>query len=82
MSSFLEIVELMNGDIVLQRADDDDGEALVTIQFSDESKAYMPSGRLEVARAMIHAGIEAASQIDFMQPEFEDEDSDQARVLH
>ena len=35
MSSFLEIVELVNGDIVLQRADGD-GEALMTIRFSDE----------------------------------------------
>ena len=56
VSSFLEIVELVNGDIVLQRADGD-GEALMTIRFSDESKDYMPNGRLEVAKAMIHAGI-------------------------
>ena len=38
---FLEIVELVNGDIVLQRADGD-GEPLMTIRFSDESKGYMP----------------------------------------
>lgn len=82
MSSFLEIVELVNGDIVLQRADGD-GEALMTISFSDESKAYMPSGRLEVARAMIHAGIEAASQMQLAPPELEEEDFDgEPRVLH
>lgn len=63
MSSYLEIVELMNGDIVLQRADGK-GEALMTIHFSDESKGYLPASRLEVARAMIHAGIETASQIN------------------
>ena len=95
MSSFLEIVELLNGDIVLQRADGEgEGDALMTIQFSDESKAYMPNGRLEVARAMIHAGIETASQMQLVKPEYDGEessdgefqsDSDQnksARVLH
>ncbi|MBT8138524.1 MAG: hypothetical protein KJP25_02055 [Gammaproteobacteria bacterium] len=68
MSSFLEIVELVNGDIVLQRADGE-GEALMTINFSDESKAYLPEGRLEVARAMIHAGIETASQLEIVRAE-------------
>ncbi len=82
MSSFLEIVELINGDVVLQRADESDGEALVTIRFSDESKDYMPSGRLEVARAMIHAGIEAASRIEFVPSDNDEEDQHQARVLH
>ncbi len=75
MSSFLEIVELINGDIVLQRADGD-GEALMTIRFSDESKSYMPNGRLEVARAMIHAGIETASQMHFVNTDA-NEDSDE-----
>ncbi len=83
MSSFLEIVELVNGDIVLQRADGD-GEALMTIRFSDESKSYMPNGRLEVARAMIHAGIETASQMQFVKSDLEEDelDADAPRVLH
>ena len=98
MSSFLEIVELINGDIVLQRADGD-GEALMTIRFSDESKSYMPNGRLEVARAMIHAGIETASQMHFVNTDsaesdeelsgvetYDDaddfDDAEQPRVLH
>ena len=35
-SSFLEIAELANGDIVLQRADQaEDAEPLVIIRFSD-----------------------------------------------
>jgi hypothetical protein len=68
VSAFLEIVELVNGDIVLQRAGGD-GEALMTIRFSEESKAYLPEERLEVARAMIHAGIESASQMEFVKPE-------------
>ena len=61
-SSFLEIVEMPNGDIVLQRSDDD-AEPLVVIQFSEESRIYLMDGTLEVARAMIQAGIQAAAQM-------------------
>lgn len=61
-SSFLEIVEMPNGDIVLQRSDDD-GEPLVVIQFSEETKVYLMDGTLEVARAMIQAGIQTAAQL-------------------
>lgn len=65
MSALLEIVELVNGDIVLQRAGGEGG-ALMTIRFSDESREYLPEERLEVARAMIHAGIESASQMELV----------------
>jgi len=61
-ASYLEIVELPNGDIVLQRVDGE-GEPLLNIRFSNESKAYLPEGRLEVARAMIHAGIQAVAEL-------------------
>ena len=83
MSSFLEIVELVNGDIVLQRVDGD-GEPLMTIRFSDESKGYMPNGRLEVARAMIHAGIETASEMQFVKSDLEEDDTETEshRILH
>ncbi len=65
-SSFLEIIEMPNGDIVLQRAEDDreiGGEPLVTIQFSEESKDYLMDNALEVARAMIQSGIQTAAQM-------------------
>ena len=58
--SYLELVELPNGDIVLQKSDDD-GEPLVVISFSDESRQFMSVPPLEVARAMIQAGIQVAS---------------------
>ena len=61
-SSFLEIVEMPNGDIVLQRAEEE-GEPLVLIQFSEESRIYLMDATLEVARAMIQAGIQAAAQL-------------------
>ena len=81
-SSLLEIVELANGDIVLQRTEDD-GEPLVVIQFSEESRVYMMDATLEVARAMIQAGVQAAASIseqaDLDMEEFE---AQQSRILH
>lgn len=82
-SSLLEIVELPDGDIVLQRAGDD-GEPLVEIRFSEETRVYLMNGTLEVAKAMIQAGIEAAAQMaDQGDIEVTEELADsQPRVLH
>ena len=82
-SSFLEIVEMPNGDIVLQRSDSDD-EPLVVIQFSEESRVYLMDGTLEVARAMIQAGIQAAAQMaDQGEIEVTEEPvAEQPRTLH
>jgi hypothetical protein len=59
-ASLLEIVDLGDGEIVLQRAEDD-SEPLVTIRFSDESRIYLMDNVLEVEKAMIQAGIQAAA---------------------
>jgi hypothetical protein len=82
-SSFLEIVELANGDVALQRAEDE-GEPLVVIQFSEESRVYLMDATLEVARAMIQAGIQvAASMAEQGELELEEsEESQQPRTLH
>lgn len=81
-SSFLEIVELANGDIVLQRAEEE-GEPLVVIQFSEESRVYLMGATLEVARAMIQAGIQAAaSMAEQGELELEDYEEEQPRILH
>lgn len=81
-SSFLEIVELANGDIVLQRSEDD-GEPLVVIQFSEESRVYLMDATLEVARVMIQAGIQAAAQMaDQGELDPEEGEGDQPRILH
>ena len=80
-ASLLEIIDLGDGEIVLQRADDD-SEPLVTIRFSDESRVYLMDNGLEVAKAMIQAGIQAAAVIA-EQGEVEIESSSEAaRVLH
>ncbi len=51
-----------NGDVVLRRAGEE-GEPLVNIRFSAEVRDYLPESRLEVARIMIHAGIQAAASM-------------------
>lgn len=80
-ASLLEIVDLGDGEIVLQRADDD-SEPLVVISFSEESRIYLMDNGLEVAKAMIQAGIQAAAVIA-EQGDTEIEASAEApRVLH
>ena len=82
-ASLLEIVDLGDGEIVLQRADDD-SEPLVTIRFSEESRVYIMDNGLEVAKAMIQAGIQAASDI-VAEAEEEDRSGDMEegpRILH
>ena len=69
MSSFYEIIELLNGDVALSRADDDKNEPLVTIRFSEESLAFLGEGKFLVAKAMIEAGMEAAGDIADQQAE-------------
>ncbi|WP_373079417.1 hypothetical protein [Zhongshania sp.] len=60
MLSYLELVELANGDVVLQRSEGDENP-LVTIRFSDETREHINGSCLEIARAMVQAGIEAVS---------------------
>jgi hypothetical protein len=80
-TSLLEIVELEDGEIVLKRADED-SEPLVRIRFSEESDLYLMDNGLEVAKAMIQAGIQAAAAIA-EQGEMEIEaTSGAARILH
>ena len=74
-TSLLEIVDLGNGEIVLQRSEDS-SEPLVIIKFSQESQAYLLENGLEVAKVMIQAGIQAAAAIS---QEIED-DADESIV--
>ena len=69
MSSFYEIIELINGDVALARADDENNEPLVTICFSQESLAFLGEEKFLVAKAMIEAGMEAAGDIADLQAE-------------
>ena len=62
-TALLEIVDLGDGEVVLQRAEEEGVEPLVSIQFSAEASAYLMENNLEVAKAMIQAGIQAAARL-------------------
>jgi len=72
MSGVFEVVELSNGDIELRRVDDEQGESLVKIEFSDETKAGLGKHKIEIAKAMLQAGMERVSELSGMQFESSD----------
>ncbi|GAA5317224.1 MAG: hypothetical protein AseanaTS_24280 [Candidatus Pelagadaptatus aseana] len=61
-SPLYEIVELTDGTVALRPADGE-GEALVSIKLSDSASEYLGEDKLEVIKAMIEAGFEAAAEI-------------------
>lgn len=60
-TSFLEIVELPDGRIVLRRADDE--EALVTLEFSADAKGFLQGQHIEIAKAMFNVGVQMAGRL-------------------
>ena len=72
--SFFEIVQLSNGDYALRRIDDDSAP-LVRISFSEEAKDMMDDRQMQVAKAMIGAGIDAVGS-NANDLEWGDDDSD------
>ncbi|MFL0798544.1 MAG: hypothetical protein K6L73_13765 [Cellvibrionaceae bacterium] len=56
-----ELIELADGEIVLQRADDAESEPLFRIQISDEI-LHADSTKGELAKAMIEAAMELVQQ--------------------
>ncbi len=55
--SRIELVQLENGDIALRRSDSPD-KPLVTIRISNEVDDLMPADKIDIAQAMVEAGIE------------------------
>lgn len=78
-SSFYEIVMLPDGEVVLQRSDEE-GEPLIRISFSEEALCYLREGSMDVAKAMIDAGIDAVEVLGTDRPV--DEEDLKQRVLH
>jgi hypothetical protein len=75
-------VDLGDGEVVLQRVEDD-SEPLLSIQFSDEANAYLMGNNLEIARVMIQAGIEAAARLSEVNNlEVDTADMSERRTLH
>ncbi|MCB1689327.1 MAG: hypothetical protein KDI33_12605 [Halioglobus sp.] len=80
-TSLLEIVDRGDGEIVLRRADSD-ADPLLTVSFSDEARIYIMDNSLEVAKAMIQAGIQAAAMISERAEGDTEELQGTPRVLH
>ncbi|WP_252179921.1 hypothetical protein [Endozoicomonas sp. 4G] len=78
-ASFLEIVELPTGEIVLRRSDDE-GEPLLTMKFSEEAIEFLEGGHLQVAKVMFDAGMQEVAELTRPQPA--DEEIPENRVLH
>ena len=56
-ASFLEIVELPTGEIVLRRSDEEHSEPLVTMSFSQELLEFLQGDQVEIATAMLDTCI-------------------------
>ena len=83
MARFFEIVELSNGDIALRRADEQEGDTLVRIHFSDDAKASLQEHHLDVARVMLEAGVRLVGELSGMEVESDDFDvPEQDKRLH
>lgn len=77
MSTLYEILELSTGEIVLKRMDDNDTdqgevinseelEPLVSIKFSEEALFFLGSAKIEIAKAMIEAGLNHAGNLELL----------------
>ncbi len=75
-TSFLEIVEMPDGRIILRRAED--GEVLVILDFSADARVFMQGHHVEVAKAMLNVGVQMVGRL--VEGEFEQDE--QSRVLH
>ena len=65
---YLEIVQLSNGDVILQRPSPDgvvasDEDALVRMRFSPEMLDVLGDDLLEVAEAMVEAAADAMGEL-------------------
>lgn len=76
---YWEIIELANGEVALRRADSND-DPLLVIRFSDEAKERLKEQRLDVARAMISAGVQVATEIE--SGEETDDVYDEELIIH
>lgn len=72
MTRLFEIIELTDGDVVLRRTDDQEGEALVRIHFSEDAKASLHTHHIDVARIMIEAGVRKVGQLSGIEVERDD----------
>lgn len=81
-ASFYEIVELENGDISLRRSETDEGDSLVEIRFSEESRFFLGEAKFEVARTMIEAGLDLVAELRDDPGAMPSAETDASPVIH
>lgn len=82
MAAVFEIVELSDGDIALKRSDGE-GEPLVRITFSGDAKDSFPEQHIEIAKAMIEAGVRKVGELSGVHVEDTSAIADlEDRVIH
>ena len=81
--SLFEIIVLANGEVALQRANDE-REPLIRIAFSVEVQDFLEEAKIDVAKVMIDAGIELFEQLgsDLLQIEEGETLDISPRVVH
>lgn len=83
--SYLEIVELDNGDIVLRPASEDGEEAepLAILQLPEDTRSHLKERYFEMAKCMFHAGIDFVYSDESMFDDTEYEDAElRPKLLH
>lgn len=79
-TAFLEIVELPDGRIMLRWGDD--AGALITLEFSEDAKAFMQGQHIEIAKAMLSLGIELANNLDELEFVNDEPEEPEPHILH
>lgn len=82
-TTLYEIVMLPDGDFALQRADEPE-EPLIRIHFSDEARVMLQTAGMDVAKAMIDAGIDMVEQLgdEFSEEEFLEDELSETQIIH
>ena len=73
-SNFYEIVELDSGEVALSSGDPGE-DHIISIRFSDKSFMFIDGAKLEIAKAMIEAGLDAISEMSDEESEVLEDDS-------
>jgi hypothetical protein len=75
----IELIKLENGDIALRHSDAPD-EHLLTINFSEQIRNFLEFDQMEVARAMVEAGMDKYRDIQVQRIEEVKEATDSGRL--
>jgi len=75
----IELVQLSNGEIVLRNSENPD-EPLVVINITDQVVDLMPMDKIDIAQAMIEAGIERYRDLQIER--MEEAETANAGLLH